>query len=299
MLAMQSKLSCWAIAVLFLLSAGCRSRESVGGGESTVRLAAGDAAADDVLWNAVQDSIRDYRFRIDRVDSRAGVVTSLPETSKQLMEFWRNDAVTLYDMWESTINPIRRWIEVRVEKQPDQTERLVAVTVHKERLSSPDRQFNNSTAAYRYFGESLPSTTGITRLTPEYDRWLSMGRDPALESRLVDRIIFRSNASVLERSETHQPAPLPATMPVESQPEAPGEQPTAPPDSTTTMEVWTSQPAVTPPPAQATSPTPTPPTQPMQVPPTDDGAAIVPMRDVEGSTPVEPVKEADDSTARP
>lgn len=286
------------VAGLLLLAVGCRSRESVGAGESTVRLSAGDAATDEALWNAVQDSIRDYRFRIDRVDAIAGVVTSWPETSKQMVEFWRHDAVTLYDMWESTINPIRRWIEVRVEKQPEQSERLVAVTVHKERLSSPDRQFNNSTAAYRYFGESLPSTTGITRVTPEHDRWLSMGRDPALEARLVDRIVLRSNANVLERGETREAAPEPAEVPAQSQPEIPSEQPTAPPDQTTTMEVWTSQPAATPPP-QTTSPTPTTASQPMQVAPSDDGAAIVPLRDVEGSTPGEPVKEADDKAARP
>lgn len=286
------KFSCCFVAGLLVLAVGCRSRESVGAGESTVRLSAGDAATDEALWNAVQDSIRDYRFRIDRVDAIAGVVTSWPETSKQMVEFWRHDAVTLYDMWESTINPIRRWIEVRVEKQPDQAQRLVAVTVHKERLSSPDRQFNNSTAAYRYFGESLPSTTGITRVTPEHDRWLSMGRDPALEARLVDRIVLRSNANVLERGETREAAPEPAPVPAQSQPEsttAPAAQPTGEP---TPIEVQASQPSVTSP-VQPSAP------QAITVTPSDDSSVVVPMRDVEGATPVEPVKEAEESTARP
>jgi hypothetical protein len=268
--------------------AGCRSRPEVGAGASTVRLAAAEASGDEALWGAVQDSLRDYRFRIDRVDRREGVVTTLPETSKQLFEFWRKDAVTAYDVWESTINPIRRWVEVRVADGPESAERNVAVTVHKERLSSPDRQFNNSTAAYRFFGDALPSTTGIVRVTPEHDRWLSMGRDPALEARLVDQIVLRSQADVLEREVTSQPSapevsdesqPLP-------QPE-PAEQPSIP----TTIEVTTSEPAVSEPPSSPAESSPTT--------GTEGDAAIVPMQDVDESTPMKQGGVSDESSQAP
>lgn len=287
----------WCLGLLACapLLTACRSQPTVVGGESTVRLSAPDAAADELVWNAVQDSLRDYRFRIDRVDPREGVVTSLPETSKQYFEFWRKDAVTAYDVWESSINPIRRWVEVRVAKEPQAAERVVAVTVHKERLSSPDRQFNNSTAAYRFFGDALPSTTGITRVNLEHDRWLAMGRDPALEARLVDQIILRSQADVLERRETQTITNEPAEVPVESQPSAPATEPTPPQSYPTAILVQPSaSPSETPDPAAAQSAP-----QPTSLPLSDDEAAIVPMTDVEGSTPGEPAKEADDQAARP
>lgn len=273
-------------------SVSCRSRPQPVSGESTIRLTATDAAADEALWVAVQDSLRDYCFRIDRVDLREGVVTTLPETSKQYFEFWRRDAVTAYDVWESSINPMRRWVEVRAVKEPPQSQRVVAVTVHKERLSSPDRQFNNSTAAYRFFGDALPSTTGIMRVTPEYDRWLAMGRDPALEARLVEQIVRRSKTQVLaprgSRDMTTEPAQAP---PVEGGAPTPVEAPQISGNRPTGVEVQTSRPAVTPPPTIMPQTTP--------APSSDDSAAIIPMRDVEGSTPSEPGKEADDTAARP
>ena len=68
--------------------------------------------------------------------------------------------------------------------------------VHKERQSSPDRQFNNSGAAYKFFGESLPSTTGQSRVTAKEDHWLDCGRDPAMEDYLLRAILKRCSTEV-------------------------------------------------------------------------------------------------------
>jgi len=74
--------------------------------------------------------------------------------------------------------------------------------VHKERLSSPDRQFNSSGAAYQYFGDSLPSTTGLARISEKDDRWLDCGRDPAMEDYLLRAILKRCPAQVAPTTET-------------------------------------------------------------------------------------------------
>lgn len=255
---------------------GCRSRAIVPAGSSAVRLAAADADGRTALWDAVQDSLREYRFRIDRVDAREGVVTTLPETSKQYFEFWRRDAATPRDVLESTINPIRRWVEVRVDGLSDPSEQTVSITVHKERLSSPDRQFNNSTAAYRFFGDALPSTTGIVRVTPEYDRWYSIGRDPALETRLLDLMVRRSGASLLgyeplngeEKDATTVSTP-PAAAPAEREP-APRVVPTRSGEPEGAVPVPTQPP--TPPPSIPSAPP-------------DDSSLHVPLRDVEEPPP--------------
>lgn len=145
----------------------------------------------DQVWEAVQDTLRRHRFQLDRVDRRARSITTMPLTSQHIFEFWRHDVDTGPDLWESTLNPIRRWVEVTVARADDKTWMELAVVVHKERLSSPDRQFNNTGAAYQYFSDSLPSTEGIIRVTAEDDMWLDQGRDPAMEDYLLRAIFER------------------------------------------------------------------------------------------------------------
>jgi hypothetical protein len=145
----------------------------------------------DHLWEAVQETLRRGRFQIDRVDRAAGVVTTLPEASQHFFELWRHDVDTTRDAWEATLNPMRRWVEVSLTRADDGPWTQLAVVVHKERLSSPDRQFNSTGAAYQYFGDSLPSTTGAFRVTAADDRWLDCGRDPAMEDYLLRAILKR------------------------------------------------------------------------------------------------------------
>jgi len=161
-----------------------------------------DSVQADQLWEAMQDSLRRHRFQLDRVDRRAGVMTTLPEGSQHFFEIWRKDVATRTDWWAATLNPIRRWVEASISPGEDGLTKLVVV-VHKERLSSPDRQFNNSGAAFQYFAESLPSTTGLARVTAADDRWLDLGRDPAMEDRLLHDMLNGAGLEPVAASETH------------------------------------------------------------------------------------------------
>lgn len=145
----------------------------------------------DRYWEAIQETLRGHRYRLDRVDRRMGVVTTMPELSQHFFEFWRRDVDTNADLFESTLNPIRRWVEVRVNGDSGEDWEQLTIRVHKERLSTPDRQFNSSAAAYRLFGSNLPTTTGQDRVTPDADEWLSIGRDPAMEDLLLRQILER------------------------------------------------------------------------------------------------------------
>lgn len=148
----------------------------------------------DHWWTATQEALHAERLQIDRLDRRAGVITTLPEGSQHFFEFWRHDVATMGDFWEATANPMRRWVEIRYTPEEGESWREISVIVHKERLSSPDRQFNSTGAAYQYFGTTLPSTTGAARVSREQDRWVDMGRDPAMEQFLLDRILARAGA---------------------------------------------------------------------------------------------------------
>lgn len=154
------------------------------------------ARQSDALWEAIQETLRRGRFRLDRVDRHTGVVTTMPETSQQFFEFWRHDVDTRQDLWESTLNLIRRRVRVSLASADDGRSAELDVAVFKERLSSPDRQFNSTGSALRFFGEKLPSTTGAAKVTAADDRWLELGRDPAMEDYLLRSILERAGTPV-------------------------------------------------------------------------------------------------------
>src|SRR5579872_7398782 len=43
------------------------------------------------LWKACEQSARDYMFQLDRQDYRSGLLTTVPLTSAQWFELWRQD----------------------------------------------------------------------------------------------------------------------------------------------------------------------------------------------------------------
>lgn len=180
------------VLVLFGVAAGCLGpRRNDYRSVQSVSITDPSEQADE-LWEAIQETLRRHRFRLDRVDRSAGVVTTMPEMSQHFFEFWRHDVDTRADFWEATFNPIRRWVEVSVSRGDDNAWNELGVVVHKERFSSPDRQFNSTGAVYQYFADRLPSTTGLVRVTAEHDRWIDLGRDPAMEDYLLRSILERA-----------------------------------------------------------------------------------------------------------
>ncbi len=66
------------------------------------------------LWEASRDVLGGYGFSLDRQDFRAGVLTTHPMVGKHFFEFWRKDAVTPYDLAESSVQKIYRQVTVRL-----------------------------------------------------------------------------------------------------------------------------------------------------------------------------------------
>lgn len=185
---MRSRPTFIGVLVLLLALGGCSSHRRGRHHENEATA----SASDDAAWIAVQDVLRRQHLRLDRVDPTTGTITTLPEISQHWFEFWRKDVANFHDYCEATLNPIRRWVEVEVQRGDSGDWDAVSVVVHKQRLSAPDRQFNNSAAAYQFFGEMLPSTTGAPHVTSKDDRWIDLGRDPAMEDYLLRKITARS-----------------------------------------------------------------------------------------------------------
>lgn len=175
---------------LLALTAGCQLQRETALEATSQAFIMSDAEQMDEFWGICQAVLRQNRFDLDRVNRRAGIITTFPVTSQQFFEFWRHDVDSGYDFAEASLHTVRR--RAAVEMQSDDAEPLtvsVYVTVNVERLSAPERQFNNSAMALRYFGEEVPGVGGQKQLRRQDDYWIPLGRDPAMERYLLRKVI--------------------------------------------------------------------------------------------------------------
>lgn len=135
------------------------------------------------LVAACEGVARDYLFTIDRVDYRAGVITTEPMVSKQPMEFWRSDAGTSDDVWRSAVTTIRRTVRFEIARgDAGRFHMTPKVLVEQEslrehRITSP--------AEYRHVfsagqGPQTASQLADSNGIPA-DYWTPIARDRVLE----------------------------------------------------------------------------------------------------------------------
>lgn len=146
-------------------------------------------AAFGTVWKDAEDVLRAHGFRLDRTDRRKGLITTHPVGSQHFFEFWRTDVATRRDFWEATLRALRRRVSVAIEPDSTGASCQVEVIVRKERFSTPERQVNNSAAAFHVFRESFPSAQTGEPITPADSYWIDAGRDPAMEKKLLSQIV--------------------------------------------------------------------------------------------------------------
>ncbi len=146
------------------------------------------------LWAACEDVARDFLFRLDRIDYRSGVLTTLPLVSGQFFEPWRRDARTTYDRTESSLATIRRSIRFEFTRLPDQTWQ-VTPKVLVERQAITEQRI---TAVVRYRSVFAPAVNPRQRavgthesdqgiiLPPRY--WYPLRRDEVFEQALAQAV---------------------------------------------------------------------------------------------------------------
>lgn len=91
----------------------------------------------DAYWRASLDVLRSYEFELDRQDRRAGIITTKPMLGRHFFEVWRRDAVTYYDMTESTIQSMYNTVTVALVPGAQAGAYEPKVTVALERLNRP------------------------------------------------------------------------------------------------------------------------------------------------------------------
>ncbi len=152
---------------------------------------------DEWTWDQITDVVDDYftiasqqRARRSGEAWTEGRIETAPQGGATVLEPHRHDSVGTFNRWESTFQTIRRRATVRVV--PDMTGYSIEVVVEKELEDLPHPE--HATAGAATFGRpgSLPSrrtqTVSRTRSSP---RWISLGRDPPLEQRMLAEIHSR------------------------------------------------------------------------------------------------------------
>ena len=141
-------------------------------------------ASFDALFRSAARTLRDHRFTIARQDERQGEILTEPMTGQQAWEFWRSDAVGLYNQLESSLHTILRTVEVRVSPARDAQGRQVAdkqmleVRVFTDRLSVPERAFTASNQLPRTYvsGKGLVDAMELEHEHAGRERPVFLGR---------------------------------------------------------------------------------------------------------------------------
>ena len=155
------------------------------------------AVADrDLLWHALVDVVDDY-FTIDREEPvrlvgevlTEGRIDTFAEGGSTYFEPWRLDAANSYEKWEGTLQSIRRLATVRVLPSANGFFVEVAVFKELEDVPRPDRS-TTAQATFRNDNSLLRPTQPVgERITSA--GWIPLGRDAALEQRMLDQLRMR------------------------------------------------------------------------------------------------------------
>ena len=147
----------------------------------------------EMLWLTIIDVIDDD-FRIQKEERprivgdilTEGTITTYPSPGATLAEPWRGNSVGFDQRLESTLQSIRRTAKLRV--MPSEGGYLVEVQIDKE-LEDLERPENSTGGAstLRHDG-SLDRSRSSISARPNTLGWIPLGRDYALEQRIIARL---------------------------------------------------------------------------------------------------------------
>ena len=155
----------------------------------------------DFVWDRIVDAVDDY-FEIEREDPiqaygnlisevTEGRIDTHPKIAATYLEPWFQDSVTQEELLVSTCQTIRRRATVRVV--PENNGFMVFVSVYKE-LEDLQRPLGSNTGAASFTHlNSINTITNIGSDAPTSYGWIPMGRDTALEQRILLKIRHNIN----------------------------------------------------------------------------------------------------------
>lgn len=197
--------------------AGCEAPPAPDG-PTVARVTAETPAESDLLWQAIDDTLRDRLFDLDRVDRQAGIITTEPQTSASWFEFWRPQPAPGFYAAEANTHTIQRRAAVRVALAGEPAGYDLSVEVERFRQRFEERQADHSAAAMRVFSGMAPLTTGEYLRPGATTSWTPLGRDAAAEQDLLAAILRRYGQTTVEDT---APENVAAASPAQSNTAAP------------------------------------------------------------------------------
>lgn len=167
-----------------IVAAGVACQQPVRPTEPTLGDLGRERTPDD-LWDHTLAVLREHEFTPDRQDRANGRITTRPETSKQWYEPWRSDVVDKYDILLASLHTIQRSVTVQFLHEPDGWKADVTVRIYQ--LSEPEPQLTTASSVLHGYSGALPDREG--RRLGSHREWRDIGRDGALESRLLGEIL--------------------------------------------------------------------------------------------------------------
>ncbi len=174
------------------LTTGCATAPSK---HTTMRIEPGSYAA---TFDAVKDVLRSFGFELDRIDARAGVITTRPHFSAGLATPWVSDESTFEQEFEGLLNRQRR--TVRVDFAPVESEgsepadvRTLAVPIRARVAVTLERMHRSGLQAS---ANSVRLSSVMVRIDEDGAEPLpwtltKVGEDDLLASRIVERVTNR------------------------------------------------------------------------------------------------------------
>ena len=131
--------------------------------------------------------LRDFNFAVNKEDPNTGYISTRPLPGGQFFEFWRKDNVGSYNQLQSSIQSIRRTVELKMDEQAGSL--CVACNVKLERLSlSEPPEEVRGLQFDRFTGRRIRTAAMKMELEPGQAAWVDLGTDTILESVILERI---------------------------------------------------------------------------------------------------------------
>lgn len=114
---------------------GCSGSAVYAGSDYRVALPMGEQGSDEMsrerVVQAVREVLTDYRFEIDRVDARRGVVTTAFKSTQGLASPWDGEQNSLYEESADLVNQHERGVRVTLDDEGSFVVSVIVQRVHR------------------------------------------------------------------------------------------------------------------------------------------------------------------------
>jgi hypothetical protein len=143
---------------------------------------------EELVWERAVDVLHDFQFEIATENRLGRVIETLPKVGSGLFEPWHHDSVGFDNRFESTLQSIRRVVQISLQPDDSGQGYLVSVAAYKELEDLPGVAANSPGAAT--FSESTPEIRLLDPVVGQSSpsNWIPQGRDPALENAILNRL---------------------------------------------------------------------------------------------------------------